>query len=98
MLLTPTLAEPPPPLGTFDAAPDDPMRGLQRAIDFVPFTPLANVTGQPAASLPLHWNGAGLPIGVHAFGRFGDEATLLRLAAQLERARPWAGRRPPVAA
>lgn len=93
--LTPTLAEPPLPLGWFDAAPDDPMRGFERAIDFVPFTPIANATGQPAMSVPLYWNKEGLPVGTHFFGRFGDEGTLFRLAAQLEAARPWAGRRPP---
>ncbi len=49
-------------------------------------------------SVPLYWNAAGLPIGSHFIGRFGDEATLFRLAAQLEEARPWAERRPPVSA
>jgi amidase len=94
--LTPTLAEPPLPLGWFDATPDNPMRGLQRATDYVPFTPIANATGQPAMSVPLYWNKEGLPVGTHFFGRFGDEGTLFRLAAQLEAARPWANRRPPV--
>lgn len=94
--LTPTLAEPPLPLGWFDAAPDNPMRGFERAVDFVPFTPIANATGQPAMSVPLYWNKEGLPVGTHFFGRFGDEGTLFRLAAQLESARPWADRRPPV--
>ncbi len=95
--LTPTLGEPPVPLGTFDATPDDPMQGLFRAASFVPFTPLCNVTGQPAMSVPLAWNREGLPVGVHFVGRFGDEATLFRLAAQLETACPWAARRPPLA-
>ncbi|HEY7201430.1 MAG TPA: amidase [Candidatus Dormibacteraeota bacterium] len=94
--LTPVLAEPPLPLGTFDAPPDQPLLSLLRAGAWVPFTPIANITGQPAMSVPLHWNDAGLPVGSHFVGRFGDEATLLRLAAQLESARPWAGRRPPV--
>lgn len=94
--LTPTLAEPPVPLGTFDATPDNPMRGFYRAQDYVPFTPIANVTGQPAMSVPLYWNREGLPVGTHFFGRFGDEGMLFRLAAQLEAARPWADRRPPV--
>jgi len=94
--LTPTLAEPPLPLGSFDASPDNPMRGFDRAVEFVPFTPVANATGQPAMSVPLCWNKEGLPVGTHFFGRFGDEGTLFRLAAQLEAARPWAGRRPPV--
>ena len=96
--LTPTLAEPPLPLGSFDPTPDDPILGLRRSASFVPFTPIVNATGQPAMSTPLYWNAAALPIGTHWVGRFGDEATLFRLAAQLEAARPWADRRPPVAA
>ena len=96
--LTPTLAEPPVPLGTFDSPPDNPMKGFDRAVDFCPFTPLCNITGQPAMSVPLFWNSDGLPVGTHFIGRFGDEATLFRLAAQLEEARPWADRRPPASA
>ena len=96
--LTPTLGEPPVPLGTFESTPDDPMSGFTRAAEFVPFTPLQNATGQPAMSVPLYWNDEGLPIGVHFVGRFGDEATLFRLASQLEDARPWAHKRPPVSA
>lgn len=96
--LTPTLAEPPVPLGTFDSPPDDPLRGFTRSGEFVPFTPICNATGQPAMSVPLFWNGDGLPVGTHFIGRFGDEATLFRLAAQLEEARPWKDRRPPVSA
>jgi amidase len=93
--LSPTLAEPPVPLGTFDRRSADAPAVFRRASEFVPFTPLFNATGQPAVSLPLHWNDSGLPIGVQLAGRFGDEATLLRLAAQLEEARPWAERTPP---
>jgi amidase len=98
VLLTPTLGEPPAPLGTFDSPAGEPLAGLFRAAAYVPFTPPFNVTGQPAISLPLHWNEAGLPIGVQFVGRFGDEETLLSLAGQLEQAAPWAGRRPPVSA
>jgi len=96
--LTPTLSEPPVPLGTFDSPPENPLQGLRRAEAFVPFTPICNATGQPAMSVPLYWNAEGLPVGVHFVGRFGDEATLFRIAAQLEEARPWVGRRPPVSA
>ena len=63
---------------------------------FLPFTPFANLTGQPSATLPLSWNGDGLPVGVLLTGRYGDEATILRVSAQLEAARPWAGRVPPI--
>jgi amidase len=98
VLLTPTLAEPPAPLGTFESPPGEPLTGLFRAASYVPFTPPFNVTGQPGISLPLQWNEAGLPIGVQFVGRFGDEETLLSLAGQLEEAAPWSGRRPPVAA
>jgi len=96
--LTPTLSEPPLPLGSFDSPPENPLQGLRRAEQFVPFTPICNATGQPAMSIPLYWNAEGLPVGVHFIGRFGDEATLFRLASQLESARPWASRKPPVSA
>jgi len=99
VLLTPTVLEPPVPLGTFDSPPDNPLAGFYRAIDFSGgFTTLCNITGQPAMSVPLFWNDDNLPLGSHFIGRFGDEATLFRLAAQLEEARPWADRRPPVSA
>jgi amidase len=98
VVLTPTIGEPPAPLGTFDSPVGEPLAGLFRAAAYVPFTPPFNVTGQPAISLPLHWNDDGLPIGVQFVGRFGDEETLLSLAGQLEEAVPWADRRPPVSA
>ena len=66
-----------------------------QTFEFMPYTPLFNVTGQPAMSIPLHWNDAGLPIGVQVVGRFGDESTLFRLAGQLERAKPWGDTVPP---
>ncbi|MEX2527318.1 MAG: amidase [Gemmatimonadota bacterium] len=65
------------------------------AFRFTPYTPVFNVTGHPAMSVPLHWTDGGLPVGMHFVSRFGDEATLLRLAGQLETVRPWAARRPP---
>jgi amidase len=68
---------------------------LKKPLSFIPYTPLFNVTGQPAMSLPLHWNAAGLPIGMQFVARLGDETTLFRLASQLEQARPWFDRAPP---
>lgn len=96
LLLTPTIAEPPPPLGSFDGPADNPLHGLFRAAELVPFTPPFNVTGQPAISLPLHWNDDGLPIGVQLVAAFGREDVLLRVAAQLEQAQPWSQWRPDV--
>lgn len=96
VLVTPTLARPPAPLGSFDV-PDNPLAGLFLAAEYAPFTPLQNMTGEPAANVPLFWNAHGLPVGVQLVGRYGDEATLLRLSAQLEEARPWASRVPPIA-
>jgi amidase len=98
LCLTPVLAEPPVPLGTFTPAPEDDMAGMKRSGLFAPFTAIQNMTGQPAMSVPLFWNEAGLPIGVQFAARYGDEATLFRLAAQLEAARPWADKHPPVSA
>jgi amidase len=92
--LTPTVATAPPPLGLITSSADDPMRGYQRDSEFCPFTTVANVTGQPAMSVPLVWDD-GLPIGTQFVGRFGAEGTLIRLAAQLEEGRPWTGMRPP---
>jgi amidase len=96
VLLTPVLAEPPVNIGTFDAPESNPMQAWERVVAFAPFTATFNATGQPAMSVPLYWNGDNLPVGTHFAGRFGDEATLFRLAAQLEEARPWATRRPPI--
>jgi amidase len=118
LLLTPTLASPPPRIGELAPTPTEVrllrMLGLlgsgrlielaglldrmaAEAFAWTPWTPVSNATGQPAMSVPLHWNAQGLPVGVHFVGRFGDEATLLRLASQLEDARPWFDRLPPLA-
>ena len=98
LLLTPTLAEPPPMLGEFDSPPENPGHGLLRAAALVPFTPVFNATGQPAVSLPLHHSASGLPIGVQLVAPYGREDVLIRVAAQLEEAAPWHERRPPVSA
>lgn len=92
--LTPTAPEPPVPLGYFDFDRKAPHQATERMQRFPRFTAVANVTGQPAMSLPLCWNAAGLPIGIQIMGRYADEASLFRLGAQLEAARPWAARKP----
>jgi Asp-tRNA(Asn)/Glu-tRNA(Gln) amidotransferase A subunit family amidase len=97
VLVTPTLAMPPVPIGwTFEDTDGDPHLAFARQLLFTPFTGVINVTGQPAMSVPLHWSADGLPIGVQFVGKPFAEATLFRLAAQLEQARPWVDRRPPV--
>jgi len=98
VLLTPTLAKPPLPLGALDSRPDNPIAGYIESGLYSVFTPISNITGQPAMSVPLFWNENNLPVGAHFIGRFGDEATLFRLAAQLEKARPWLDRLPPISA
>lgn len=95
--LTPTTASPPPPLGTFDTDSEDTDRFRSLIGRFSPFCSVANMTGQPAMSVPLGQTGGGVPLGVHFLGRYGDEANLLMLAAQLEEARPWFDRRPALA-
>jgi amidase len=90
MWLSATLGTPPVKLGTFDMEERDPQKSFAPLIEYVPFTAMQNVTGQPAINMPLTWNKDGLPIGVQFVGRFGDELGLLRLAAQLENAAPWA--------
>lgn len=115
VLLTPTLASPPPPIGSLQPTPTEiallnvvgrmnagwllqAMNVIEplaaKTFDFIPYTPVFNVTGQPAMSVPLWWNEQGLPIGMQFVARFGDEATLFRLAGQLEKAQPWKDRRP----
>ncbi|MFP4003891.1 MAG: amidase [Alphaproteobacteria bacterium] len=94
--LAPTLGEPPARIGRFDTSTDDPETVFGALADYVVDTPVYNATGQPSISLPLHWSADGLPVGVMFSGRLGAEATLLRLAGQIERAAPWHGRRPPL--
>jgi amidase len=96
LLLTPTIATPPPPLGTLIATRESPIGHIDRLMATIQFTPQFNATGQPAISVPLYWNGLGLPIGIQLVAAFGREDLLLQIAAQLEEARPWAGRRPPI--
>jgi amidase len=92
VVLTPGLAKLPVPIGwVFE--PDDPWEQFRRGGDFTPFTPIVNVTGQPAVAVPFGV-ADGLPVGVQLIGRPGDEATLFRLSAQLEAAHPWAQRLP----
>jgi Asp-tRNA(Asn)/Glu-tRNA(Gln) amidotransferase A subunit family amidase len=100
VLLLPVLSEPPALLGRWAMSNPDFMDyrlGPEGLIHYSPFTPLANMTGQPAISLPLAMSTKGLPIGVQLVGRFGADALLLQLAAQLELARPWRDRIPPLA-
>jgi len=94
LILSPTLAKPPVKLGLLSLSPPDISTYGRDVSEFSPYTSLYNVTGQPSMSVPLHWTGDGLPVGVMFSGRFGDEATLFRLAGQLERAHPWTERRP----
>jgi amidase len=95
VVVTPTLAMPPVAIGWQESV-SGAIEQLLRNTEFTPFTAIANLTGLPAMSLPLHWSEDGLPIGVHAIGPPAGEVVLLRLAAQLETARPWAERRPPL--
>ena len=91
-VLTPTLAQPPVPVGYFHD--QKPVENFERQKRFTPFTAIYNISGQPAVNLPLYWNAEGLPIGVMLGGRVGDEGTLISLSAQVEAARPWKDRHP----
>jgi amidase len=92
IVVTPTLALPPVPVGcALDGSPE---AAFERQWHWTPLTAIVNVTGQPAMSVPLHWSDDGLPVGVQMIGAPFAEATLIRLATQLEEARPWAHRRP----
>ena len=95
VILSTTLAGPPPKLGYFDQD-GDVQTFTERVTEYLSVTPLHNATGTPAMSVPLHWTPDGLPVGVHFAGRYGEEATLLALAAQLETAQPWFHRVPPL--
>jgi amidase len=98
VLLTPTLPAPPLPLGELAPTAKDPADLVAGVTETIAFTLPFNVTGQPAISLPLHRNAAGLPIGVQLVAAYGREDVLIRLAAQLEQAAPWSNARPPMSA
>lgn len=94
IIMTPTLATPPPPIGIFNLHDTDLDGHFERYLEFMPYTHVFNVSGQPAISLPLHWNDEELPIGVQFATRWPEEGTLIRLASQLEEAAPWRDRYP----
>ncbi|HYB90522.1 MAG TPA: amidase [Candidatus Binataceae bacterium] len=96
LLVTPTIPEPPPPLGVLVPDGREPLKGFVRSGELVPFTSPFNVTGQPAISLPLHWTSEGLPVGVQFIAAFGREDLLLRVGSHLEQAVRWNDRRPKV--
>jgi amidase len=96
LLLTPTLAEPPPPLTEFENNTEHPTAPMRRAGQFAVFTPPFNMSGQPAISLPLHRNADGLPIGIQLAAAYGREDALIRVAAQLESAHPWSSHHPAI--
>jgi amidase len=96
VFLSPVMITPPPKLGFLDPKTLDPKEHNKRQRETFGFTPPANFTGQPSISLPLGMSGDGLPIGMMFTGRYADEATLFRLAAQIEAAQPWAQRRAPI--
>jgi Asp-tRNA(Asn)/Glu-tRNA(Gln) amidotransferase A subunit family amidase len=93
-ILSPTMGTPPPKLGVLSLSAPDMKEQVRVLMEATGYTQLANTSGAPAMSVPLFWNAAGLPIGVQFVGRHDDEATLFRLAAQLEQARPWFARKP----
>ena len=97
LLLTPVLAARPLPIGELHGCGSEPLADLRRSGTFAPYTPLFNVTGQPAISVPVGFGDDGLPTAVQLAGRPLGEETLLQVAAQIEAARPWAGRRPALA-
>lgn len=98
VLLCPTLCSPPLRIGELNTMSEDLSHIAPILRRYMPATAMFNMSGQPAMSVPLAWNAAGLPLGMMFSARFGDEATLFRLAAQLEQARPWKDKLPPVCA
>jgi amidase len=92
--LNATLGTPPIRLGTINVDEENVPLAFAPILDYVPYTAMQNATGQPAIQLPLNFNKAGLPIGVQFVARYGGEMTLLKLAAELEKAQPWDQRRP----
>jgi len=98
VFLSPTLCAPPLRIGEIDTMSQDLSQIAPTLRRYMPGTAMFNMSGQPAMSVPLAWNSAGLPLGMMFAARFGDEATLYRLAAQLERERPWKDKLPPVCA
>lgn len=96
LLVTPTLPLTPPPLGSFDSPPENPLHGILFAASVIPFVVPFNISGQPAISLPLHWTEDGLPVGVQIVAAQGREDLLIRIGTQLEQARPWADKRAPI--
>lgn len=97
ILLSATLAEPPATVGRFAHTTNDFVHyrtGPGMVFDYSPFCAVFNASGQPAASVPLHWTAGGLPVGVHLAAPFGEDETLIALSAELEAAQPWAHRRP----
>jgi amidase/6-aminohexanoate-cyclic-dimer hydrolase len=97
VVLSPTMATPPLPLGILSLSNPDRGEQARATLQSVGYTQLANAAGNPAMSVPLSWNDEGLPVGIQFMGRMNDEATLYRLAGQLEKAQPWFDRRPPLA-
>jgi amidase len=95
LVLTPTITQLPQPLGTYDDSGSDPMEPMHVARELAAFTGIFNATGQPAVSLPLAWSESGLPIGIQFVAPIWREDLLFRIASQLEKALPWAERRPP---
>jgi len=96
LLLTPTIGMLPAPIGEFQTSPDNPLEGFIRTAPIGAYTVLFNMTGQPAISLPLHWSSDDLPIGIQLAAAFGREDLLIRVASQLEEARPWSDRLPSI--